>query len=331
VFQEQLKHEKCYLSTLIIESRIASERKDLFTSLSIDKPRDIIRSFILLSYDLVENSFIETVFKHPQIGNRELHNQVSEHLINHGIVNDFSVYQAASASMSDSEISKSVKYLLLSELAVYCQQVDHVENIESISLIELCYGNDSENKTQLSDLYSSGRIHVANPLIYSAIASDFWNMLNHYVSENEKTKANRHIFDMIRNIVKKRSSFLNDSRIIGYWVECYIRGSFANMTPKAPLYTKIFRSLNAETKGKEVDIVSDIFQVLIECSVRDKDKDDEQVNFNLAYTGLEKCILTTKRTCAAVKMNGLKVLKIPYCMLAAYLDRGEIPQYSDFE
>jgi hypothetical protein len=84
--------------------------------------------------------------------------------------------------------------------------------------------------------------------------------------------------------------------------------------------------------GKEVDIANGFpMHILIEVAVRTDEKKAKEVNFHLAYTGIEKCFLTTKNTLEKVNWNGVPIWRIPYPMLAAFLDRGEIPCDKVFE
>ena len=77
---------------------------------------------------------------------------------------------------------------------------------------------------------------------------------------------------------------------------------------------------------REIDIArGGLENVLIEVAVKQEEKKEKDVNFQFAYSGKEKCFLTTKSTLERVVWQGVPILRIPYHMLAAYLDRGELP------
>jgi hypothetical protein len=222
----------------------------------------------------------DSVFKEPYIGNREFGIRIKEHLEKHNIIDSFSVYEAASYNMSDMQITVALRYLLWSELALYNQEVNHIDDVENPKLFDLYFGRDKDFAiNHLKNIFLKGNIQVVNPLIYSAISEDLWFLAESFLKDALENDENRHVYKIIKNKMKKSSSFLENKGIIGYWVECYIRGAFALLSLGSPMITKVFRK--AEEK-KEVDIVSSIHNVLIECAVRDKDKNTSEVNFGLA-------------------------------------------------
>jgi hypothetical protein len=79
-------------------------------------------------------------------------------------------------------------------------------------------------------------------------------------------------------------------------------------------------------QDKEIDIArGEYVNLLIEIAVRNDEKTKNEVNFALAYTGKERCFLTTKKEFEKVNWDGIPIWRIPYSMLAAFFDRGEIP------
>jgi predicted AAA+ superfamily ATPase len=319
-----------YIDETVREMEEATRNVDLTTSLLRDRHDDILRAYMLIAYKLIENWGYQTVFYQPQIGHREFKARISETLIGMGLVDDFSVYQAASADMTDVQISEAVRHLLWSELALYHEIINKDEPAPESNLVDLYLGKEKDfARFHLKDLFGKASIDVVNPLIYSAIAEEFWDIMVGWVSKNTKPSSNANLLAFIKQKLSSRSDFLKDKNVMGCWVECYIRGAFALLNSVGtPMVARTFH----DSHNKEVDIVGDVFcEVLIECAVKDNDKSEKDVHFDLAYTGREFCILTTKGRCAATEMNGIKVLKIPYWMLAAFLDRGEIPKIEDFE
>jgi hypothetical protein len=319
-----------FIAQSVNESKIAYGNFKSAKSLLNDKPDDYLRAILLLTYDLIDKSDLESTYREPLIGNREFQQKISMHLIKHGIIDNYSVYKAASSKMTNLQIAIAVRYLLWSELALYCQEVNDIEAPDNPRLLDLYLGKEeSFASNYLENLFIHGSIQAVNPLVYSAISNELWEVLQSYMSDNEETDANMHVFNIIKNKLKNRTSFMEDKSIIGYWVECYIRGAFTLMASDTPMLSLVFQDA---TTGKEVDVVSSYHSVMIECSVRSKDKKADEVHFDLAWRSKGKmtCILTTKRTCSVEMLNGVKVLKMPYCMLAAFLDRGQLPRYENF-
>jgi hypothetical protein len=224
-------------------------------------------------------------------------------------------------------MAAAVRYLLWSDLAL-CNQKVTKDSVKEDNLMDLYLGRDKEFADRhLKDFFINGSIDVVNPLIYSAISEEIWGILSKYAKEAD-SYSDMDVFEFIKQKLSNRSTFLKDKNIVVCWVESYIRGSFAILSSTdIPMTTRTFHDPDA----REIDIAGDDFNfVLIECGIRDKDKTASEVHFNKAYTGRETCILATKRNCGVVNMNGIEVLKIPYPMLAAFLDRGEVPNPKDF-
>ena len=101
----------------------------------------------------------------------------------------------------------------------------------------------------------------------------------------------------------------------------YLRGAYA-LRSATPMITSSFVT---ETQ-REIDIArGGLENILVEVAVKQVEKKEKDVNFQLAYTGKEKCFLTTKSTIERVVWQGVPILRIPYHMLAAHLDRDELP------
>jgi hypothetical protein len=231
--------------------------------------------------------------------------------------------------MTDSQIAKAVRYLLWHGLAVYNYTAANHDEKPPVNLMTLYWGRgEAFGKEYIESLFAPGNsIFVANPLLYSAISDDLWEYMGRFIKDNSKIDLNsaelNELFVLIKQKLSSRpEGFLKDNRVLSPWVECYLRGAMA-LVDKAtlPLIIKSFRNED----GKEVDIASSSQRTMIEVSVQQEDKKDNAVNFHFFKQANETCILTTCKNLETMEMNGVKVLKMPYYMLAAYLDRGEIP------
>jgi hypothetical protein len=318
-----------FLDETVHEFEEATENNDLVTFLLKEKSPDIVRSFLLLGYKLIENWSYQIVLYDPNIGSLELKYKITDDKKAEEIFEGFSIYKAAASKMTDLQITAAVRYLLWSELALYNQIIRVKGSVPSNHLIKLYLGLDNDfSHFHIKDFFENGTIDVVNPLIYSAISEEFWGILDDYIKTDNNEEPDRKLFNVIRQKLSSRTTFLRDKGVVGCWAESYLRGSFAILSSKTtPMTTWTYH----DEQGKEVDIAGNEYRfALIECGVRDKDKTEKEVYYRYAYTGKETCILATKRNCGVVFMNGIKVLKIPYYMLAAFLDRGEIPNPDDF-
>jgi len=304
------------------EAKLIADHATSFLKCTHD---DINRALLLLAYRLIWAWGYKTIFKEPHVGNAELGMfNVDKYLSQEGAIDNFSVWEAAKSSMTDAQISESLKYLLWTDLAL-CNYVtvDIDERLDTTDLTRLSLDypvSDIGIQKFFSDRI---QLYTVNPIIYSAISEELWSVLTDYVKNaSDKTKA---AFNSIRQKMagrKTRGTFLRDTNIVGPWVEMYLRGSYALATKYTPLITTSFQDVT----GKEIDIARGGFEmVLIEISVRRAEKTIGDVHFELAYTGKETCILTTKRIFDKVIWNNVPIYRIPYYMLAAFFDRGEVP------
>ena len=127
---------------------------------------------------------------------------------------------------------------------------------------------------------------VVNPLLYSAIVDEL-----HFLSR------------------KALKTVKTERRLLGNWVETYLRGACANKTPSLILSSKILRKPRPLGGLYEVDIEDIHYNILIESSVRQKD--DNEINFKIFHTN-QRCILATKDEEKTGIIDGVTVHKIPY-------------------
>ena len=150
------------------------------------------------------------------------------------------------------------------------------------------------------------------------VAEELWVLLEDVVSITDTQKP---MFKKLASILKDQNSFLSNPNLVGNWVEAYLRGAYA-LLGSTPMKTTSYQN----DMGREIDIARGFPEnILIEVAVKTKEKKEKDVNFHLAYTGMEKCFLTTQNVLEKVVWNDVPVWRIPYPMLAAFLDRGEIP------
>jgi len=288
---------------------------------------DVRRALLLLAYRLTSIFNLKTTFHDPAFGNRELKSPVFDELADAGLLDELSVWEAVRASMTNEQISAALSYILLSDLALCNFEIGKLDEEADISVLMKLWKGTNLTEPELQSLFSNTiQIFASNPIIYSAITEDLWQVLHGYVkSSQEKTDK---LFLFLRQKLSNREGFLRDSYIVGLWVESYLRGSYAMMNRSTPLITRNFRN----AQGAEIDIAEGVPRnVLIEVAVRKEEKKKEDVNFHLAYTGNEQCFLTTKRILEKVVWNGVPIWRIPYPMLAAYIDRGELPSDADLK
>ena len=282
---------------------------------------DVRRALLLLAYRLTSLFNLETTFRDPAFGNRELKFPIFDDLLNAGLLDGLSVWEAVKASTTNEQINAALSYILLSDLALCNFEIGRLDEETDTSVLTKLWRGAYLSEPELQSLFSNTtQIFAVNPIIYSAITEDLWKTLYGYVkSSQDKTTQ---LFLFLRQKLSNRDGFLRDSYIVGLWIESYLRGAYAMMNRNTPLITKNFRSAQRE----EIDIAEGApCNVLIEVAVRKEEKKKEDVNFHLAYTGSEQCFLTTKRILEKVVWNGVPIWRIPYPMLAAYIDRGELP------
>jgi predicted AAA+ superfamily ATPase len=282
---------------------------------------DVRRALLLLAYRLTSLFSMESTFYDPAVGNRELRFPITDDLTKAGLLDNMSVWEAAKASMTTEQISAALSYILLSDLALCNFEVSKLDEIIDSSVLSKLWRGARLTENELQLLFGNTiQIFAANPIIYSAITEELWTILSGYVKSSQEKTAD--VFLFLRQKLSNREGFLRDPNIVGLWVESYLRGSYAMMNGGTPLITKSFRGAQQE----EIDIVEGAPRnVLIEVTVRKEEKKQNNTYFHLAYTGYEQCFLTTKRILEKVVWNNVPIWRIPYPMLAAYFDRGEIP------
>jgi len=291
---------------------------------------DVSRALVLLSYALIDSWTYNQIFRNPPAGNRELGVGVGQGLRDEGIMEGFSVWEAAKSTMSNLQISESLRYLLWTDLAL-CNYVVPALGMkqDTTSLTKLSLGQQLTDD-ELYELFGvSTRLYATNPLVYSAIAENLWQVLEGYLrSASDKTKT---LFMEVKQKWagrKNRGGFLRDSNIVSYWVELYLRGAYALGSKPTPMRTESYQ----DPERHEIDIVKGPPEnIMIEVAVKQPEKGENDVNFQLAYTGNERCFVTTHKVLEKVKWKGVPIWRIPYPMLAAYLDKGELPTEYELE
>jgi hypothetical protein len=321
--------DRDYLAGSFEDILEAKENNGLSTALLDEDENDICRAYILLAYRLACERDYNRIFKRVYAGYFELQLRADDRISESGILDSAILLKAIRSLMTDAQIAKAVRYLLWHGLAVYnYTAADHDEK-PPVNLMTLYWGrSEAFEKEYIESLFAPGNsIFVVNPLLYSAISDDLWEHMRKFIEDNSRVDLNSDELGGLFTLIKQKLSsrpegFLSDSKILGPWVECYLRGAMA-LVDKVML-PLIIKSLRNDS-GREIDIAGSSIGTMIEVSVQQEDKKESAVNFHLFKKANEMCILTTSRNLEITMMNGVKVLKIPYYMLAAYLDRGEIP------
>ena len=158
---------------------------------------------------------------------------------------------------------------------------------------------DDISKDVLDDLFKDYQFTVVNPLLYSAIVDELY-----FLSK------------------KSLKTMKTERRLLGHWVETYLRGACANKMPSLIMSSKVLRQPRPLVGFYEVDIEDIHSNVLIESSVRQKGSNE--INFKIFHTK-QCCILATKDEEKTETVDGIVIHKIPYYKLAVYLDLKAIP------
>ena len=225
------------------------------------------------------------------------------------ISDNFSVCEAARTNMTNKQICEALKYLLWTGL-VLCtcikRSIDERINTSTLAAIMI---NHTISDNELSCLFGKCiQLYVTNPIIYSLISEELWEVLISYLPNEVK------LFQKVKYSAAD-------------WIENYLRGSFARRCP-IPLRTTSFQNLHRRELGAWHEDFENLF---IDFSLMNKEKTVDDLNFHLVYTGKETCILTTNKIFDKVIWNDIPICRIPYSMLAAYLDRGEVPKEDLFK
>ena len=310
-----------YTIDAAIEINIARRVSPYLISLLNSNEDDIQRALLLLAHRLTYMWNYRKTFYDPLIGNREISNtSISNSLRNMNVFANFSVWKATHPFMTGSQIEESLRYILWSDLA-FCNFVERDINSKlDDSFLSGLYLGKPLYEDELQKLFSNVvQVYITNPLWYSVIAEELWILLEDSVLVPNNVE--KPVFRKLANLLKNRNSFLRDPNLMGNWVEAYLRGAYALLC-FTPMKTTSFQN---ET-GREIDIARGFPKnLLIEVAIKTEEKKEKDVNFHLAYTGNERCFLTTQNTLDKVVWNKVPICRIPYSMLAAFLDRGEIP------
>lgn len=325
--------DRTYFENTCTDIEEARENVGLSTALLDETVDDISRAYILLAYRLACDRKYYNIFEKVYAGSFELQIKQSSELSNSGALDSSIIYKAISLIMTHEQIAKALRYLLWHGLAVYNYTAGDVDEKPPVSLMPLYFGREEAFQEQyIKSLFAPGNsIFVVNPLIYSSISDDLCESLKRFIMEKSMTPPNSSGLDELFNLIRQKLSsrpdgFLKDKKILGPWVECYLRGAFAMRGQVSlPLVTRSFRNIENE----EVDITGSTSGAMIEVSVMERDKIADDVHFQHFKKGNEPCILVTNKNFGLEEMNGVSVMKIPYPMLAAFLDKGKIPYEED--
>ena len=283
---------------------------------------DIRNAFILLSYKMAQDIDLVGTLEQPVIGKLDLEIPTVGKLRLEGL-ETFSVLDAANKLMDDRDIVRAIRYLLWSGLVLYDYSVTSISESANTDLTKLYLHEEGiYSRKFLEGFFSiNSRLAVVNPIIYFALSDEFVDMLRAIIAGREQSSLTDLELFIAKKLVNRNRDFLKSGNVLGSWVECYLRGSLALMYPYLPLRCKRFR----DERGREVDLVDDVRRVLIEVTVKKRNKTEKEVNFHHFRKYNESCILVTRNTLDVRTMNGIPVLLVPYPMMAAFLDRGEFP------
>jgi len=314
-----------YIGRTAKEISIALECVRVPTNLLGSNVNDIYNAFILLTYKMAQDWLFDDTFYNPPVGRLELQMPPTV-VIDRDVLENFSIFNAAKSFMSNEEIVRALRYLLWNGLVLYDHAIiDYIRNDDK-NLTKLYLDKDEiYSNAFLNRLFSvDSRIAVVNPLLYSSLSDELFSLLEDRVRRNKSSTAvDNYIKQKLSS--RQRNKFLGDGNVLGSWVECYLRGSLSLINPILPLKCQRFR----DTIGREVDLVDDVRRVLVEVTVKKRNKTEKEVNFHYFRKHDKPCILVTRKTIDVRVMNDVPVLLIPYYVMAAFLDRGEYPSFDD--
>jgi hypothetical protein len=219
------------------------------------------------------------------------------------------LYRLASAIMPDALIVKALKYLMLSELGMYDGLA---QGLSEWSRRGMPYLGESDARA----FFAQGTFDAVNPLLCSAISKELWQLIRGYAA--------MHGEDQSLDWPESPSPSSSIERSV--WAETYIRGAIALMGKQVPLSIRSYQ----DTCKNELGIISasaspdTLFSFDISQGI------DKKNNFGAINAGSQKCVIATRQECTVEDRDGIRILKLPYSMLAAYLDRGETPDPGDF-
>lgn len=281
-----------YVRFLVDEINIAYDNYPVhFGNLKLSES-DVKNALSLLTYNLHYPTPLNKIID-PLIGGKEMSEANRKDFTadtegyNCFSVTKASVHMTELLNINPEQIGKALYFLLLSNLLV------GTAINSDFSFGALPKLNTISNST-LENLFTDYQFTVSNPLLYSAIVDEL-----HFLSK------------------KNLKTVKTERRLLGHWVETYLRSASANMTPSMVLSSKILRKPRILGGDYEIDIEDIWNNILIESSVRNKNNDE--INFKIFYTN-QRCILATKDEEKTEIIDGFAVYKIPYYKLAVYLD-----------
>jgi hypothetical protein len=286
-----------YVQSLVEEINLAYENYPVyFGDLELSES-DVRNALSLLTYNLHYPTRFDKVID-PLIGGKEM--SEADRLAFRADVENYNCFSITEAALNMTEllklnptqIGKALYFLLWSNLLVGTAVNT---DFSFTGLPKL----DTISKDTLNALFKDYQFTVVNPLLYSAIVDEL-----HFLSK------------------KDLKTVKTEKRLLGHWVETYLRGACSNKAPSLILGSKVLRQLRPLGGFYEVDIEDIHDHILIESSVRQKD--ESEIHFKIFHTN-QRCILATKEEEKTECIDGVTVEKIPYYKLAVYLDIKSIP------
>jgi hypothetical protein len=199
--------------------------------------------------------------------------------------NSFSVYEAASASMTDLQMAVALRLLLWSEYAFFNEFLIEGKHRDDDNLMQLQLNREkSFSKQYIKDLLKNNLIHPANPLLCSTISGDLWNLM-------EKSSCLPYFSQ-----VKEALSFCCSS--MDRLIECYLKGAYSRIATGIPLKVVSCR----DRSGMKWDIADPIHSVLIAFALA------EDARSISPHFGLETCIISTHQSYPAGKRKNMLAL-----------------------
>ena len=310
-----------YVKDAGMEIALAKRASSYTTALLNSNEITIQHALLLLAYRLIDAWGFDKTFASPPIASRETGAaDVAHNLRQRDAFDGSRLAEAVRASLTREQIQEALRYLLWNDLA-YCNfaETDIEANLDTQLLASLLLGKDLSSE-QLDSLFTNRiQICVVSPMFYSLITEELWEKIRECLKEH--AREHKPLFIKLARIMRNRDIVSSDPHLLGNWVEAYLRGAYA-LRSATPMITSSFVT---ETQ-REIDIArGGLENILVEVAVKQEEKKEKDVNFQLAYTGKEKCFLTTKSTIERVVWQGVPILRIPYHMLAAHLDRDELP------
>jgi len=300
-----------YAQSLVEEINLAYNNYPVyFGDLELSES-DVRNALSLLTYNLHYPTRFDKVID-PLIGGKEM--SETDRLAFKADTENYNCFSITEASLNmielvklnPKQIGKALYFLLWSNLLV-ATAVNTDFSFSGLPKLDMI------SKDTLNTLFKDYQFTVVNPLLYSAIVDEPGCM----GEQQAELATSLHFLSK-----KALKTVKTERRLLGHWVETYLRGACANKAPSLILSSKVLRQPRPLGGFYEVDIEDIHNNILIESSVRQKD--DSEINFKIFHTN-QRCILATKEEEKTELVDGVAVYKIPYYKLAVYLDIKAIP------